>query len=71
MKPVKYKVWIHIEGLNKDGDCIEGDEYFEPREAGCFKNKSQALRRQDGLMLAADFADMTKAMETIKQKRKK
>ena len=41
-----YKVWIHIEGLNEDGDCVEGDEFFEPHEAGCFKTpaKAESLR---------------------------
>ena len=37
-KAVKYKVWIHLEGLNKDGDCVEGDDWHEPREAGCFRS---------------------------------
>jgi hypothetical protein len=59
MKPIKYKVWIHIEGLNKDGDCIEGDDYFEPREAGCFKYKSEALMCCDNLLFAADLCDST------------
>lgn len=27
---VAYKVWIHIEGLNADGDQVEGDDRFEP-----------------------------------------
>lgn len=42
MKPVKWKVWIHIEGLDKDDDTVEGDEYFEPHEAGCFKTAAKA-----------------------------
>lgn len=37
-----YKIWIHIEGLDKDGDCVEGDEFFEPHEAGCFKTSAKA-----------------------------
>lgn len=32
-KPKVYKVWIHLEGCNNDGDCIEGDEYHEPLKA--------------------------------------
>ena len=46
MKPVKWKVWIHVEGLDKDDDTVEGDEFFEPHEAGCFKTpaKAEALR---------------------------
>jgi len=56
MKPTRYKVWIHIEGQNKDGDCIEGDDYFEPREAGCFKYPGKAISFRDMLMAVADVA---------------
>jgi hypothetical protein len=31
----EYKVWIHIEGLDKNGDCIEGDSFHEPHELFC------------------------------------
>jgi len=49
-KVKKYKVWVHIEGLNKDGDCIEGDEYYEPCEAGCVKTPEEAERLRDALL---------------------
>lgn len=49
-KVVKYKVWVHIEGLNKEGDCIEGDGHHEPREAGCFKTAEEAEHLRDLLL---------------------
>lgn len=49
-KVENYKVWVHIEGLNEDGDCIEGDEYFEPREAGCVKTAEEAESLRDSLI---------------------
>lgn len=49
-KVKKYKVWLHIEGLNKDGDCIEGDDYHEPREAGCVETREEAERLRDALL---------------------
>ncbi len=52
-KVKKYKVWVHIEGLNKDGDCIEGDDYHEPREAGCVETLEEAERLRDVLLDAA------------------
>lgn len=48
-----YKVWIHIEGLNQDGDTVEGDDYHEPREAGCFHTVEEAERLRDALLAAA------------------
>jgi hypothetical protein len=54
MKPVKYKVWVHIEGLNKEGDCIEGDGYFEPREAGEFEREYDAVRLRDAILALSD-----------------
>jgi hypothetical protein len=48
-----YKVWVHIEGLSKDGDCIEGDDYHEPREAGCVKTPEEAERLRDTLLETA------------------
>jgi len=47
---VKYKVWVHIEGLNKDGDMIEGDDYFEPHEAACVKSAKRAMEIQNRLV---------------------
>lgn len=53
-KVVKYKVWVHIEGLNKVGDCIEGDGHHEPREAGCFKTLLEAEHLRDLLLETAE-----------------
>jgi len=50
MKVVKYKVWLHIEGLDKYGDCVEGDDYHEPNEAGCFKTLEEAVDFRDFLL---------------------
>jgi len=41
-KVTHYKVWIHIEGLDKHGDCVEGDDYHEPREVCCTKTLAAA-----------------------------
>jgi hypothetical protein len=49
-KVAKYNVWIHIEGVNKDGDCIEGDEYYEPLKAGSFKNLAAATALQEHII---------------------
>ena len=49
-KGIKYKVWVHIEGLNEEGDCIEGDDYYEPREAGCVDTLEEAERLRDNLL---------------------
>lgn len=54
MDAVKYKVWIHIEGTDKDGDCVEGDEFFEPEEVGCFSSARKAENFRDEL---ADVAN--------------
>ena len=50
---VEYKVWIHIEGLDEDGDCVEGDSWHEPREAGCFASLQSAEGLRDMLLDAA------------------
>ena len=51
MKKVKsYKVWIHIEGIDKHGDCLEGDDYHEPREAGHVDTLEEAERLRDTLL---------------------
>ena len=52
-KVKKYKVWVHIEGLNKDSDCIEGDDYHEPREAGCVTSLAKAEQLRDELLVMA------------------
>jgi hypothetical protein len=41
-KVKKYKVWIHLEGLDAQGDCIEGDDHHAPEEAGCFTTLLEA-----------------------------
>jgi len=47
-KVVKYNVWVHIEGVNKDGDTVE-DEYYEPLKAGEFKKLETAEKFRDTL----------------------
>jgi hypothetical protein len=49
-----YKVWIHIEGLDSYGDCIEGDEYHEPQEAACVKSLEKATEIAAFLLEMAD-----------------
>ncbi len=49
-KPTHYKVWVHVEGLNAEGDIIEGDSYYEPREAGCFATSDEAMNLQTDLL---------------------
>jgi hypothetical protein len=53
-KVTHYKVWIHVEGLDKDGDQVEGDDHFLPREAGCVVRKAHAEALRDALADAAD-----------------
>ena len=43
VKPFQYKLWLHMEGITKGGDTIEGDEFYEPLELGSFKSKDTAL----------------------------
>lgn len=43
MKPVKYKAWLHIESLDKNGDQVEGDDVFEPTECFCAKSRSDII----------------------------
>lgn len=53
----EYNVWIHIEGVNKGGDVIEGDEYHEPRKVGNYRGDracEDAHRLCCHLMTAAD-----------------
>jgi hypothetical protein len=49
-KVKKYKVWVYIEGLNEDDDCIEGDDYYEFCEAGCVETLEEAERLRDTLL---------------------
>ena len=46
----KYKVWIHIESVNEEGDPVEGDDYHEPREAGSFDTLGEAQELRDKLL---------------------
>lgn len=48
-----YKVWVHIEGVNDEGDCIEGDSYHEPIEAGTRATLEEAQALRDRLLEAA------------------
>jgi hypothetical protein len=45
-----YNVWVHIEGVDAEGDCLEGDEFHEPHKLACFRR----------LSLAEDFRDLVK-----------
>jgi len=54
-KVTHYKVWIHIEGLNADGDTVEGDEYFEPHEVGAFDTAEEAEELRCKLGSTADI----------------
>lgn len=47
-KVVKYNVWVHIEGVNRDGDTVE-DEYHEPQKVGEFKKLIDAEMFRDML----------------------
>jgi hypothetical protein len=53
-KVVRYNVWVHIEGVNKEGDTIEGDDYYEPHKAGEFKKLETAEEFRDMLVDTAD-----------------
>lgn len=44
---VKYNVWIHIEGVNEDGDTIQGDDFFEPHKLGAFDTGVEAEEFRD------------------------
>ncbi len=46
-KVVEWKVWVHVEGLDRAGDILEGDEYQEPMEAGCFTKRAAAHECQN------------------------
>ncbi len=47
---MRYKVWIHIEGLDRNGDQVEGDEVFEPIEVACFDSANAAESFRDDLI---------------------
>lgn len=50
---LRYKVWIHIEGITEGGDVIEGDDYFEPVEVGEFHCAKRARDLQEWLRTQA------------------
>ena len=52
-EPAKYNVWIHIEGVDADGDCIQGDDYFEPHKVGTFNTVEGAESLRYRLFRAA------------------
>lgn len=52
-KVTHYKVWLHIEGLNKDGDCIEGDDFHEPREVTRTRSREAAEAVVDAILKKA------------------
>lgn len=49
-KVEQYKIWIHIEGLDADGDCVEGDDYHQPHEVACVQTLTQAEELRDRLI---------------------
>ena len=55
MKATHYKVWVHIEGLNDEGDQVEGDDYFMPTEAGEFDTEDAAQEHVRLLEAAPDL----------------
>ena len=54
-KVKKYKVWVHIEGIDSYGDCIEGDEYHEPQEAACVKSLEKATEIANFMLNVAEL----------------
>lgn len=49
-KVAKYKVWIHIEGVDRNGDCVEGDEFHEPHSAGEYTTRFMAEKLRNRLI---------------------
>jgi len=41
-KCVEWKVWLHVEGLNDEGDQVEGDDYYQPVELESFDTREDA-----------------------------
>lgn len=56
METVKYKAWIHIEGLDKNGDQVEGDDVFEPTECCCSKSRSDIIYLKNLIVAYAKFS---------------
>lgn len=53
----KYRVSIHVEGLNDDEDTLEGDEYHEPRELLVTKKLTDAEMFIAYILLQTDRYD--------------
>lgn len=49
-----YKVWIHIEARDEEGDCVLGDEYFEPEPVGTYDHEDEAIAVRDGIVAASN-----------------
>ena len=54
-EPTKYNVWIHIEGVDEDGDCVQGDDYFEPHKVGTFNTVEGAESLRHFLEQRAEY----------------
>ncbi len=51
----RYKVWVHIEALNADGDQILGDDCYEPHEAACCDDLNTAEGVREVMLDVADL----------------
>ena len=47
---VEYNVWVHVEGVNAEGDTIQGDSWYEPMKVGSYKSSEQAVAVQNMLV---------------------
>ena len=52
-KVTHYKVWLHIEGLDKNGDCIEGDDFYMPKEVARTRTREKAEVIVDAILTVA------------------
>lgn len=52
-KVTHYKVWLHIEGLDKNGDCIEGDDFYMPKEVARKRKREQAEAMVNAILMVA------------------
>jgi hypothetical protein len=52
-RPTKYKIWIHLEGLDENGDNVYEDE---PMEFGYFDTLEEAEEYRDAMMCADAIA---------------
>jgi hypothetical protein len=55
-KVAKYNVWVHIEGVDKHEDCIEGDDHFAPHKAAVCRTAEDAEKIRDCLLEFVDVA---------------